>query len=470
MDIRLTVGRGSPRLPTAGRTAALCLAFILASALECACQSGTTNGRSGLGWTQAFESGHAKFSREYAFTEWKGVDWEALRQKFSSLIASAESRADAGALVEALRAYAFAIPDGHISINGPGLDKAILAHSGGGYGFTVAEVDEGGIMVNYLAPGGPAARAGMRVGAEIIEWNLLPVMEALNRVSILWDIHSSPPATAEHERITRLRLLPRAPAGAQAVVTFRNPGSSGSLRAALMAEIDDYATLKKSDFAAPADISTRVDFRVLPGGLGYVKVTALVGTEQVFTLFQQAMTTFVEKHVPGVIVDLRGNVGGQDKLAARLCGFFHRERSFYETYTWLGAVRGSIFIEPQTPYYDGPVIALVNPATVSSGEGVVMGIQRAPRGLVVGFHGTNGSFGMTFESALFPNGIVIRYPAGQSLDERGIVQLDSRDGRGGVAPDIRVPLTRENAIAFAEGRDVELDFAISYLAVSPPVP
>ena len=30
---------------------------------------------SGMGWTDAFDAMHVKFSTEYAFGEWKGIDW-----------------------------------------------------------------------------------------------------------------------------------------------------------------------------------------------------------------------------------------------------------------------------------------------------------------------------------------------------------------------------------------------------------
>ena len=44
-----------------------------------------------------------------------------------------------------------------------------------------------------------------------------------------------------------------------------------------------------------------------------------------------------------------------------------------------------------------------------------------------------------------------------------VIQLDSRDGEGSVVPDIRVPRTEAAMIAFGEGQDVELEFAIQPL-------
>ena len=68
-----------------------------------------------------------------------------------------------------------------------------------------------------------------------------------------------------------------------------------------------------------------------------------------------------------------------------------------------------------------------------------------------------------------PSGLTVEYPAGQSLDENGVVQLDG-DWRleGGVAPDIRVPLTMDTVRAqFKGGRDVVLETAVRILSETP---
>lgn len=106
------------------------------------------------------------------------------------------------------------------------------------------------------------------------------------------------------------------------------------------------------------------------------------------------------------------------------------------------------------------MVALVNNGCISSGEGVAMGIKNLPNGRVVGFGGTNGSFGMSGDAALMPGGYMIDWPFGQSLDERKVVQIDIRDGRGGVRPDVRVPTTLSNALRAARGKDVVLEYGL----------
>jgi carboxyl-terminal processing protease len=54
------------------------VSYALASSPDTDYQPFSFEDFSALSWTLAFSSLHAKFSREYAFTEWKSIDWNAL--------------------------------------------------------------------------------------------------------------------------------------------------------------------------------------------------------------------------------------------------------------------------------------------------------------------------------------------------------------------------------------------------------
>jgi carboxyl-terminal processing protease len=109
------------------------------------------------------------------------------------------------------------------------------------------------------------------------------------------------------------------------------------------------------------------------------------------------------------------------------------------------------------------VVALVNNGCISTGEGLAMSIKNLPNGKLVGFEGTNGSFGIAGDMALMPGNFEIDWPYGQSLNENKVVQIDSHDGVGGVVPDLQVPMTLRNAIRYAAGEDVELDYGLQVL-------
>ncbi len=450
-----------------------------------------------LSWTDAFRATHRKFSQEYAFTDWKGVDWPGLHMQFMPRIIQAQAAEDEKAYYLALHEYVCSIPDGHISLGAQNLEvpKAVGKElAGGGFGMAVAELDDSRVVAAAIVLKGSADLSGIVAGAEIITWGGEPVKTAIGRIdvgAVPFKVLTgglggeNPQATLEHYRLEQARLLTRSPVGTDVQVEFKNTGSAASQTVTLTAVDDEGKTFSLLNFARKADFSDKVEYTILPEGYGYVLLRMEHDLSnpgyptRVFQEFEQAIASFVAADVLGVILDLRGNYGGSDELAADLCGFFYAEPSFYEyqeyydkrtgqflriTFNDLPAIVDNISINPQTPYFGGPVVVLVNPGTISSGEGPAMCISRLPNGRVIGFHGTNGSFGMVGGNILMPGGYSIGYPFGRSIDENGVIQLDSRNGIGGVTPNPRVPKTLENVLAFAAGTDVELQYAIKYLS------
>jgi len=443
-----------------------------------------------LTWTQAFDKLHAKLLREYAFTEWKGIDWYALYAQYQPRIASAEAAKDPKAYYLALREYVHSIPDGHVGIEGDdlGLEKAMV---GGGFGLVITLLDDGRVVASWVKDGGPAAKAGLRPGAEILEWDSKPVMKALAETSILFGPVVATDARRQYEQ---LRFLVRAPVGTDRPVSFKNASADAKETATLRAVDDDMETLKLTDQRSKIALTgwpeKIVDQRLLPGNIGYLSVFAEMDLpDQIpgdhtptLELFRKAIDGFIDTKVTGIIIDVRGNAGGYDQMTADFLASFYASRVLYEYTTWYNAITGKlepgwldektnqllpekgIYIEPAPRRYDGPVVALVNNGCVSSGEGVALGINNLPNGKVVGFYGTNGSFGMSGDKAAMPGGYVVHWPFGQSLDKNKVVQLDSRYGVGGVLPNKRVPMTLENALSAAGGHDVELDYALQVLS------
>jgi len=442
-------------------------------------------------WNKAFDALHAQFSAAYAFTEWKGIDWEAMKAVTRPKIVQAEADGDEIAFVTALREYIFFLPDGHVSMSGGEIVDLLTTKNQCSFGMAIMGLDDGRVVTYVVTDGGPAAEAGIEVGDEIIAWDGLPLAEALTAQSILWTYSLNPPATNEHRLLKQYQMLVIRPEGSQSAVTFRKDGGGGDQTVTLMATDDGGEILKKSSLWKKVDIDNLVHYRLLPSGYGYLFLGALVDVvayqegldplTPIYDKFKEAIQFFTDHDVPGIIVDLRANMGGSDSLAAELSGFFYQAPAFYEYQNFYNDITGkfenillddeneiigrnvALNISPQTPHYEGPVIVIVNPLTISSGEGVAMAIQNLPQGQVLGFWGTNGSFGMTGGDATMPGDYTVHFPYGQSLNSNETVQLDSRNGVGGVHPDIAVPKTLENMVVYSNGEDVELDYAVQTL-------
>jgi carboxyl-terminal processing protease len=424
-----------------------------------------------LPWAEAFEMMHGRLARAYAIGEWKRIDWTSLHDRTAPKIADAARAKDRAAFYLALREYLWSLHDGHVGLSGDdaGLRSAAIK---GGFGLALLRLDNGRTIAHVVTAEGPAARAGLSWGATVLSWDGVPIEDAATRASVIWS--PDPPATQEGTALARLKWLARAPIGTKVTLTYENLGDTVPRTATLEAEDDQFAPLRVATQAQKFSFrSTTVEWRVLPEAVGYLKIRAEIPTlpqPVPDRVVRQAVRAFVQAGVHGVIIDARANFGGADKLVPLFMGWFVGERQFYEhaafyddrTGRFERQASGTLWTEPRAPGFHGPIAVLVDPQCASSGEGLALIARRRPGGHVVGYYGTHGSFGMTGAEIRLPGGLTVEYPNGRSLDVHGDIQVDS-DWRlqGGVAPDVRVPLTLANARAqFLEGRDVVLQVAI----------
>ncbi len=432
-----------------------------------------------MDWIDGYDAFHKQISEQYAFGEWKDIDWNALNYEIRPKITQALYTNDEAAYATAILEYVRSIPDGHVFIRGELLENLQQEQIAGSYGIGIMGLDDGRVIAHIVTAQGPASNAGIEVGDAILQWNGMPIETALEQVSTLWRFAQNSLATDEYTILEKYRMLVLDPIDTRTTVTFSKANGAGNVTATMTAADDNGTIFMQTALPWMPDIDNLIQYRVLDSGYGYVRIGALI-LETTSEKFKEALQFFSEQNVPGIIVDLRGNAGGEDTMAAEFSGYFYSETTLYEYIVNYNALSGNfdfvyedddearigdipVNIEPQTPSYSGPVIAIVNPATISSGEGIAMAIKNLPQGHVVGFWGTNGSFGMTGGQAFLPGGYTIGFPIGRSLDKYKTIQLDSRNGIGGVSPSIPIPMTAENAIKLGALEDVELEYAVSIL-------
>jgi carboxyl-terminal processing protease len=428
----------------------------------------------GKPWPEAFKLMHEQFSREYPYSDWKHVDWDALYKKYQPQIARAAATKNELAYYIALRQYVYSIPDGHVRIRADEPRKLLKGYVGGGFGFTVAELDDGRVVANIVTPDGPAAIAGIEFGSEIMEWDGQPIRSTMARVPLWYD--DKPPASTAARILTRCRYLVRAPIGKTVTGRFRDP-KTGSVKTAKLTAVDDgYDLLDRTNFYASADDRKRpVDYSILPSGIGYLKIVTFPSPQfgDVFGEVKAALSALMEKKVPSLIVDLRKNGGGDDEVTANVAGLFLAERQFYYSIVYYDPKMKAFgtepeevtWVEPKRPRFDGRIVTLISPGTVSNGEGLARSLKLRSDSDVVGMFGTNGAYGSTGGSIKMPHGYLVLYPIGRGLDENRQILIESNaSGDGGVLPDIYVPRTLDNLkAATLGGKDVELEFAENVL-------
>ena len=437
---------------------------------------------SNLSWSDAFRETCAYMKERYAFTEWRGVDWDALYATYAPKIAQAEENRDSAAYYRTLREFVYAIPDGHVLVLSPDDFGAKHADIGGGYGLAVARLDSGEVIVTYVANGSDAERAGIRFGDEVVSWNGRPVGEAINATSIIW----SPvkPSTPEGILLQKQRFLTRAPVGTGAAVGIAGPGDSVPRTVNLTATEDGYDTLARTSIflgrpvndveaGTMANIQAMISnetvtTRTLPGGIVYIAVYE--ESYDVYRPFKAAVKDAVAKDAPGIVIDLRFNRGGDDNLGSALAAWFVDRPVLYEYGTTYDPGTGEFpvlweaWTQPRPDRYTGPVAVLVSPYTISTGEGLPKVVVETGRGAIVSWYGTNGAFGIESLGPTLPPGILTAFPAGASLDANGRIQVDSNASQvGGVAPTVRVPLDEGTLARAMAGEDVQLAYAVDWI-------
>ncbi|HXO30023.1 MAG TPA: S41 family peptidase [Thermoanaerobaculia bacterium] len=450
----------------------------------------------GLGWSAAFSRLCGLLAREYPFGAWKGIDWTAIERELGPRVADAEARHDRRAWYRALRELVWSLRDGHAHLLGDdgGLERAEV---GGSFGLEVVELDDGRVLAGRIAAAGPAARAGLRCGAEIVRWNGVAAARALAAAPVLWS--ERPPATREGARLEQARLLGRAPVGTRATVSFRDPraaadGGAGATvetreLVAVAAPRDQPPCLRAAELLFGRTLETRTLAAETAGaagapGVGYVRIRFELPTLR--TPFpehklRRALARFAADRLPGVIVDVRGNCGGLDAMVPPLVAPLLREAMFYEMpgiYRPEGRQdrdrgadkfepdpRQAITVLPRPPLYRGRIAVLIDGDTVSAGEAVPLLLKGLPGVAVIGLHATHGSFGIGLKSVRMPGGLEVIFPHAQSLDAGGTVEVDAdAAGRGGVEPDLRVPLTAAAVERwYGRGDDVVLEEGVRFV-------
>jgi len=128
-------------------------------------QNERNSNQNNISWTTAFDNLHAVLTEEYAFTDWKQIDWPALYAKFRPQINAAEAANDTTAYFIALRGYIYSIPDGHMECLANSFDYMINLmeeHIGGSYGLALIGLDDERTVASIVTENGPAANAGMK--------------------------------------------------------------------------------------------------------------------------------------------------------------------------------------------------------------------------------------------------------------------------------------------------------------------
>jgi C-terminal processing protease CtpA/Prc len=418
-----------------------------------------------MSYSEAFDAMLEKMRTEYAFTEYKGINWDSLKEEFLPRFEEAEDAYDAELYYLALRDFLWSIPDGHVGMDLSGLYYHYQNDIAGGLGMAIQELDDGRVIVTHIIEDEPAVEAGIEFGAEILEINDQPIGEAISN-TIPW---SSPFSTEHNRRLQQLRYVIRFPLGTEVKVTFKNPDGPLTTKTLHVSSESEsfYAT---SFYADMTGLELPVEFEVLDDGYGYVKVTDFFDNELLtIQLWERMFQDLNDYNIPGLIIDLRLNTGGSGYLADQMAAYFFDEELVAGNTAYYDDSIGEFYADPgdedrlfppreELRYY-GSIVAIVGPACASACEFFAYNITLQDRATIIGHYPTAG-LGGSVEDFVMPEDIDVRFTIGRAVDGNGDIHIEGI----GVEPDIDIPVTEETVSAeFLDETDVLFEQALEVI-------
>ena len=381
-------------------------------------------------------------NERYYRADLNGVDWRAARQKWQPQALAAATDAE---FWERLDQMTGELADSHTRVESPTLVARRKQQQSFSLGLNLRNIDDK-LIVLSVNPDADAFWAGVRAGMQVTRIADRDADTQWREWSISARKTSSPQAAAR----APLRKLNDAAALA----------ANGATGVGLTMEFERADGSRFVAALKPRTLSTRplVTHRVLPSGVGYVRLTAF--QESLHGALLQAITAL--KDTPALILDLRGNGGGSAAMSESLIGSFFKTKTLIgrtETRTGqpvtlaFGAIK-LITLERSIPgrddAYAGKVALLMDSDSASASEAAAGGLQSTGRAIVVG-ETSCGCLLAYLGYAKLPGGGELAY------SEVGFTTVNGEriEGRG-VSPDVVVERTTEDIRA---NRDRALEMA-----------
>ncbi len=158
------------------------------------------------------------------------------------------------------------------------------------------------------------------------------------------------------------------------------------------------------------------------------------------------------KNLPGIIIDIRGNPGGDFNTRKTIAEQFVTKRTLFWQYLSRNGIR-KVFLNPAKEPYTGKLVILADGLSGSSSEEFAGGMQAIGRATIIG-QPTAGKV-LTMKVVQLPKGGLFVYPDAQTRTANNKVL----EGIG-VVPDIKVKLNKKDLL---KGIDTQLEEAIEFL-------
>ena len=318
---------------------------------------------------KVFEKVWQTVNDKYYDSSFNGVDWNAARERYRSRIGGLKSDEEFYALLNQMLGE---LRDAHTLFRTPRQVEASKRQQATSVGFSIRVIEEVPVIFS-VDNDSDAARAGVESGMRVRTIDGQPFAERFAQAQGEISASSS-------ERLTLLRVYARIVAG--------EPNTPLKLGLTCADGTAFEVTLMRRTVSNVAPLTSYL----LPSGFAYIKFNAF--REGTAKEVKAALEKF--KDAPGLIVDLRGNGGGDVQEMLQIADYFFNSKIFFGR----GVTRsgkplsflGGLVRVPLEVYaggsgkqiYSQPIAILTSERTGSAAESFTAGMQENNRARVIG--------------------------------------------------------------------------------------
>lgn len=358
-------------------------------------------------------------NEKYFDPNFGGLDWKKVRERYAPQVETAKTDDD---FYDLLNKMLSEFHISHLGVASPEVVESNYSKPRADVGIDLRILDGVAVMTR-ITPNSPAARAGLRPGFVLRKMeDTLVLGQKLE--ATLYGLGGAPQ--------TKVRLTYLDAEDHEHEVTLE--------RELLQKDTDRY-----KDIGLDAEFESKH----LTNGIGYIRFSGFIPS-----LNKKIRAAVLSMNdAPGIIIDLRGNGGGDDEVGIKLANLLFAQKTVLMITKTRKGDDDYYQARPEKRTYSGPVVILQDEMSGSASEQFAAGMQESGRAYVVGIK-TQGD-DMDADLKKLPTGAYLVYPYGQPRTPKGVIV----EGRG-VVPDKEVKLSRAELLS---GIDAQLDAAINYI-------
>ena len=400
----------------------------------------------------SFADADATSDREHAFTQvWEtinssfydetfgGRNWQALGNEYRNKALSAPTEKE---FYITLNTMLFRLEVSHIGVipnDHPEWIGAPASFADGEVGLNLRTVDNRLVVIRRKAMLGDLA-LDLQPGTVIASLNNLTLDDFMTEVTTP-PVPAIPPQLLVTERAERELFRD---AGETVEIVYLD--TSGAKQKVKLTAFAREGAIELIEGIPPVYLD--FEKRVIDEQFGYIRFSSFHGD-----LAERIIAAIDEFHdMAGLVIDLRGNVGGAFGVRRAMAEHLIRERA--RVWQYVGR-RGpdDINLDPSPNAYEGKVVFIVDEMSASSAEELPGAMQALGRAKVIG----NTTAGMVLVADVLPLdiGASLVYPIAETRFVNGYVP----EGKG-IIPDVNVPY---DIASLRAGKDAQLQAAIRIL-------